>query len=184
LIKTIGSYDRGFNDEHPHREMSLFCGEDLERWMLKTVCSTVAAKQAGRGGVALDAEISEKWVSILLGDEDWPPGWGLYVAPPAGKMYHSSSFSFMPLTRSDTGQVVAAQLILNGVAFYLMLGRPDDPTAWGVYRPRTLIFEQHAVEKFIEISWLDDTYDRQIRFSRVGKYDGPPLDWPLWAREG
>jgi hypothetical protein len=184
LIRTIGNYDRGFNDVIPRREMSLFCGEDLERWMLKTVCSMVGGKQVGRGGVARDTEISEKWVSILLEDEDWPPGGGFYAALPSGATYHSSSFSFMPLTHSATGQVVAAQLILNGVSFYLMLGRPDDPTAFGVYRPRTLIFEQHAVEKFIEISWLDDTYEQHIRFSRVGKYDGPPPDWPLWAREG
>jgi hypothetical protein len=164
--------------------MTLFCGEDLEQWMLKTVCSMVAGRQTARGGTALNAEISTKWVSILSGDEDWPPAWGLYVALPVGPMYHSSSYSFMPLTRSDTAQVVAAQLILNGLAFYLMLGRPDDPTAWGVYRPRTLIFEQGGVEKFVEISWVDDIYDRQIKFSRIGKYDGPPPDWPLWAREG
>jgi hypothetical protein len=174
LIRTIGSYDRGFNDKNPRREMSLFCGEDLERWMLKTVCSMVAGKQAGRGGVPLDAEISENWISILLGDEDWPSGWGLYTALPSGVAYHSVSFSFMPVTRTDTGQVVAAELILNGVAFYLVLGRPDDPTVWGVYRPRALIFEQLGVEKFIEISWLDDTYDQHIRFSRIGKYDGTP----------
>jgi hypothetical protein len=178
LIRTIGSYDRGFNDENPRREMSLFCGEDLERWLLKTLCSMVAGKQASRGGAPLDTKIPEKWVSILLGDEDWPPGWGLYTAPPSGVAYHSVSFSFMPVTRTDTGQGVAAELILNGIVFYLMLGRPDDPTAWGVYRPRTLIFEQHGVEKCIEISWLDDTYDQHLRFSRIGKYNGPPPNWP------
>lgn len=184
LIETIGNYDRGFNQENPRADITVLCGEELEKWMLKTTCGMVAAKQTARDGVNYNSDISEVWVSILSGQASWPALWGLYAAVPTGVAYHSSSFSFRPFTHPGTGRVLATEMILNGMMFYLLLGRPDSPSAWGVYRPRTLILEQDAVQKFIEISWLDTRYDEYIRFSRVGKYDGPPPDWAPWAQEG
>ena len=109
---------------------------------------------------------------------------GSLAAVPAGVTFHSSSFSFRPMTHPVTGRVLAVELIFNGVVLHLLLGCPDVPSAWGIYRPRTLIFEQHAVEKFIEISWTKPEFNEYIRFSRVGKYDGPPPNWPRWARNG
>ncbi len=184
LIGTIGHYDRGFNQEKPGAEITVMCGEELEKWMLKTTCGMVAAGQTARDGTSLNSDIPEAWVSILSGQTRWPALWGLYVAVPTDVVYHSVSFSFRPFTHPKTGQVLATEMILNGVTFYLVLGQPDAPSGWGIYRPRTLVFEQSAVEKFIEISWRDSRFSEYIRFSRVGKYDGPPPGWPLWAQEG
>ena len=184
LIETIGNYDREFNQENPRAEISILCGEELEKWLLKTTCGMVAAGQVARDGVRLEPYIPEIWTSILTGKAEWPPLWGFYAAVPMSATYHSSSFSYRPMSHPEMGHVLAVEMILNGVALYLLLGRPDIPARWGVYRPRTLVFEQGSVEKFIEISWRNSGFNNYLRFTRVGKYDGPPPDWPLWARDG
>jgi len=51
FIRTIGSYDRGFHEKPYHTEITVFCGEELEKWMLKTVCGMVAAGAVARGGI-------------------------------------------------------------------------------------------------------------------------------------
>jgi hypothetical protein len=184
LIRMIGSYDREFHEKLYRTEIAVFCGEELEQWMLKTVCGMVAARAVARGGVRSGATIPDTWVSILAGEQDWPRLWGMYVAVPTGVTYHYSSFGFKPFTHPDTRQVLAAELTINGFVFYVVLGRPDTPSAWGRYRPRTLIFERDGVEKFIELSWSDPRPQQYIKFSRGASYSGPPPDWPDWAREG
>ena len=77
LLETIGSYDRAFNEVNPSTGISIFCGEELEKWMLKITCGMVAGGQAARYGISLEADVRRDWVSILSGEEDWPPLWGL-----------------------------------------------------------------------------------------------------------
>jgi hypothetical protein len=184
FIRTIGSYDRGFHKKPYHTEITLFCGEELEKWMLKTVCGMVAAGTVARGGIQLDTIISETWVSILAGEKDWPRLWGMYVAVPSSATYHYSSFGFQPYSHLETGQVLAAELTINNFVFYVVLDRPAAPSAWGRYRTRTLIFERDGVEKVIEISWREPRLQQVVTFSRAASYGGPPPDWPDWAREG
>lgn len=184
FIRTIGGYDRDFHEKPYHTEITLCCGEELEKWMLKTVCGMVAAQAVARDGVQLEATIPDSWVSILTGEQDWPRLWGMYVAVPKGIAYHYSSFWFKPFLHPDTGQVMAAELTINGIVCYLLLGRPDRPSAWGIHRPRTFIFERDGVEKFIEVSWRDPRLQQYLTFSRGPSYSGPPPDWPDWAREG
>lgn len=184
LIRTIGEYDRKFHKKPHLTEIKLFCGEELEKWMLKTVCGIVAAKAVARGGVRSNATVSDTWVSILAGERDWPRLWGIYVAVPTGVAFHYESFSFKPFSHPETEQVLAAELTINNFVFYILLGRPDSTSAWGTYRPRTLIFERDGVQKFIEMSWCDPRLQRYVAFSRYGSYSGPPPGWPDWAREG
>lgn len=185
LIKNIGVYDRAFHEQPYQGEIRVFCGEEIEKWMLKTVCGMVAARAVARNGERSRATVPDIWVSILAGEVDWPRNWGMYAAaPPGGVTYHYSSFGFQPFLHPETGQVLAATLTINNFTFHLILGHPDAPSAVGVYRPRTLIFEREGVEKFIEISWNDPRLQRYVTLTRSGSYSGPPPDWPEWAREG
>jgi hypothetical protein len=184
FIETIGAFDRGFNQESPHAEIALFCGEELEKWMLKTVCGMAAAGQLARGGDKLKLDVPDPWVSILSGESDWPPMWGLYAAHPAGVAYHSSSFLVEPITGRDTEEILAVRMAMNGVTFHLLLGRPDNPAVFGIYRPRTLIFRQDEIQKFAEISWHNNRFQQYLMLTRVGTYDGPSPAWPYWAQGG
>ena len=48
LIETIGNYDRGFNQDNPRTDITVFCGEELEKWMrdfskrMATIVATAA----------------------------------------------------------------------------------------------------------------------------------------------
>lgn len=184
FIRTIGHYDSDFNNPNPQSELSLFCGEDLERWMLKTVCGMVAANQVAQQRIPLSIDIPVNWIQLLTGAVQWPPNWGLYITIPKKQTYHSISFEFIPKTHPETNQVLAADFVFHGLQFSLLLGTPDHPSAWGVYRPRTLIFRKDGVEKMIEVSWLDPSYNSYAEFTRTGTYAGEPPDWPEWARSG
>ena len=174
LIETIGLYDRGFNQKNPRPETTAIRGCLIERWMLKTTCGMVAAGYLAQGGVRLEVEIPAIWVSILTEAAQWPNDWGLYVAVPTDSLYHSSSFSLLPMSHPTTGDIVSVVMTLNGVMLSLLLGRIDNPSTLGTYRPKELVFEQRGIEKVVEISWPYPTLNHQIRFTRIGTYEGPP----------
>ena len=180
FIRTFGEYDANFNTSQPVPQIAVFSGEDIERWMLKTVCGMVAAGQVAKDGIVQSRAVPDVWVDVLYRLASWPTGWGVYLAPPA-VTYHSRSFSFVPKMHPLTGQVLAAEMEFNGFRFVLLLGKPDNPTAWGVQRPRMLVFEQRGVRKFIELSWSGSSHDEYVVFSRAQPYDGWPPDWPVWA---
>lgn len=183
LVRTFGTFDRNFNSPNPRPELALFCGEDIERWMLKTICGMAAAKQIARNKQALASPISRQLLEMLLGAREWPRFWGLYVKIPDGRIYHSTSFAFQPRTHPETNEVKAAEFVFHGFQFSLLLGNPKHPEAWGIHRPRTLYFTDGSIEKVIEVCWTQPKHTSFIKFERQGTYDGAPPDWPRWARE-
>jgi hypothetical protein len=178
----IGYFDRGFNSTDPIEEISVFAGEDIERWLLKTVCSMLAAGKFARNGNAILHSVPDKWVKILWGLEEWPTNWGLY-APSKPIAYHSDSISIVPRSHPESGEIKVVDFEINGIPLTLVLGNPDNPEAWGVYRPRTLVFSQRGVEKYLELSWLNSVYNNYVLFDRQIPYDGSPPNWPEWAKE-
>jgi SEC-C motif len=179
---SIGYFDRGFNNENPSEEILLLAGEDVEKWLLKTACGMLAAGKFGVNGEATSQPLPEKWVRILWGLENWPKYWGLYV-PLKGVAYHSDSLSVIPLTNPVNNEILAVKFEINGLPINLVLGTPDNLEAWGTYRPRTLIFHQRGVNKYLELSWQDNKNNDYVFFDRQIPYDGPPPDWPEWMRE-
>jgi len=174
LIKTIGSYDNDFNATIPKDEIKVLCGEDIERWMLKTTCGLVKGGHLGKDGIPLKAEVKDIWIDILYGKISWPNSWGLYVSTSTETIHHSKLFGFLPMTHPTTHELIAVDMLINNFKFYLLLGNPDNPAAVGIHRPRTLIFKQNNVQKYIELSWQDKSLDKFILFERKGTYDGKP----------
>jgi hypothetical protein len=39
FFRTILDFDEDFNRDTPKEELAVFSGEDIEKWMLKTVCA-------------------------------------------------------------------------------------------------------------------------------------------------
>jgi hypothetical protein len=176
LFRTIGAFDKGFNEKPATDAMAMFSGEDIERWMLKTVCGIVASRHVAGGRIVRNGIVSAAWVDVLFGKRPWQTPLGMYAAPE--KMYHSSSFSFQPQTLPKTGEVILAEMRLNGFGFLLLLTKTDNPATLGLHRPRTVIFKQGAVVKFLELSWQDFRYRNFVEFTRAGTYDGPSPAWP------
>ena len=57
---------------------TLFSGEDIERWMLKTLAGIVASGTAARGGERVKANPSREYLEILFGEKTMPLEWGLH----------------------------------------------------------------------------------------------------------
>lgn len=178
LFRTIGAFDRDFNDKPATDAMAMFSGEDIERWMLKTVCGMVASKHVAQDRIIRNTIVNDAWVDALFGKRVWQAPLGMYAATP-GQTFHSSSFSFQPRTFPKTGEVVLADMQVNGFGFVLLLRKTDNPAALGIHRPRTVIFKQGEVAKSLELSWEDYRYRNVIEFIRAGTYDGPSPAWPV-----
>jgi hypothetical protein len=169
FISTIGSFDTGFNGHNSKNEVVVFCGEDIERWMLKTICAMVSSKMIAKDGKITDIKLREIWLDILYDKKPLPEGWGLYIDMSKESIEHKKSFSLRPLVVKDNNDLLAAEVNVNNIKFHLVLGKPEPPEAFGVRRPKTLIFQYKDVTKIIEISWQDKILKNQILFIRTKK---------------
>lgn len=146
----------------------------IERWLLKVVCGLTAG-----GGFKTQA-VPDAWKGILLGDP-WPDEWGLYVPSPEGQHVLAKEFAVETRVHPDTNEIKAALFRVAGVHFTLLLGRPDDPTSWGLHRPRGLIFRDGSIEKPIEFGWSTASTEAVI-YTKVGTTSAPVPQWIGWKQ--
>ena len=170
LFSKIGEYDSSFLVPPTKDEISILSGEDIEMWMLKTACGFVSAKQIGNNNKIKNTQIKQIWIDILAGKAQWPEHWGLYVKVQAGAdvIHKAKTFSFVPKINPENDDLLSAEFYINNINFTLLLGTPNIPESFGIYRPRTLIFTDNKIKKFIELSWKDDIYDKNIWLIRTG----------------
>ena len=138
-----------------------FDGPTIERWFLKTVISSSEA------GVIRCKPLTSKHKEILLGST-WPDGWGLYVLPPSEKTIFSQDLFWETKINPQTGDLLAARFIVAGVEFWLILGKPDHPEAFGFFRPRGLVFQNADLTRKIGFKWLTDHSDKAVIYTKVG----------------
>jgi hypothetical protein len=171
LIRTIGKFDREFNDPEPRPDIVFFSGEDIERWMLKTICGTIASANAFKDRVTGIDDVPTGWVDLLFGKTAWNAPFGLYLKHSV-QMRHSRSFFFQAGRGSHDGPLLVADLHLNGLAFVVPVVKCLNPESLGVYRPRTIRFRQGKIIKFMELCWQDPQYEMGIEFQRMGTVKG------------
>lgn len=176
LFTTIGEYDTSFLNAGNKDAISVLCGEDIEKWMLKTVCGFVSAKQIDHDKKVKNTQIKQLWIDILDGKKDWPKHWGLYISVQTDieVLHKAQTFAFIPRINPENDDLLVAEILINNITFILLLGTPDTPDSFGIYRPRTLIFHDNNVKKYIELSWQDNSYSKYISFTRTGTQ--PPED--------
>jgi hypothetical protein len=92
LIRTIGRFNTDFHREKPKNDIGFFAGEDIERWMLKTVCAMVASGNA-RGELSARRVVPNKWVEMLFRPAGVGEPLGLYLDR-TGPMHHGRHFIF------------------------------------------------------------------------------------------
>jgi|SRR4028118_6704 hypothetical protein len=174
FFRTILDFDEDFNRDAPKEELAVFSGEDIEKWMLKTVCAMVASSQLATPGQKNDVQLKKEWVDILYNNHSWPEHWGMYFKDSDKTISKFKSISVQPLT--GAGELKAAEFSLNEFKFYLILGKPENPRDCGIYRPRTLIFSQNGVKKYIEICWQNNAYQNYVDLTRIGTTASEPPD--------
>lgn len=171
LIRTIGKFDREFNDPEPRPDIIFFSGEDIERWMIKTICGIIASGNAFKDRITGIADVPAGWVDVLFGATTWDAPFGLYLKHSA-QMRHSRSFFFQVGRGSYDGPPLMADLHLNGLAFAVPVVKCLNPESLGIHRPRTIRFRQGKIIKFIELCWRDPQYEKGIEFQRMGTAKG------------
>jgi len=160
LHATIKKYDTSLQTDELD-EFSIFCGEDLEKWMLKTTCNYIVSNQIYSGEQKVECKMKEIYVDILFGNKPFPEGWGLYIdASGDDKIQHHNYLNLSFTVKDDTLRMT--KLTLNGLTIYLLLERPTDSKKGIIYRPRAIEMKKCEVKKVMEISWQDKQYNQGV----------------------
>ena len=64
----------------------------------------------------------------------------------------------------------------------LALGRPDNPSSFGIWRPNPLVFKTEKTQKVLELTWNGKSSGQEILLERSETYDGMPPDWKDWEK--
>ena len=152
-------------------------GPSLERWFLKTLIS------ASEAGALRCAPFPEMHRSLLLGGA-WPKDWGLYVRPPTEQTIFSQDLFLETLINPETGAVLAGKFVIAGVEFCLLLGKPDQPDAWGFFRPRGLIFENGTITRKLGFVWSGEHTNKTLVFTKIGDTSESAPHTVGWQKKG
>lgn len=166
LHKVINQYHTELQTPDPKDSFRIFCGEDLERWMLKTICGFVASKQVYWGKDRIDCVIPDIWIDILFKNVSFPPQWGMYLDSDNRETLKYSQQ--IELKFFLTGNSIrAGMFIINGLQFYLLVSDPHWTKGDLIHRPRGIEVSKDQIKKKIEISWQDKNYNRGLFISQI-----------------
>lgn len=176
LVEAIGNIDAEFIKENSSELNYIVCGSDIERWILKTILGLVKSGQITQENKS-QFLLKEKCIDLLcLPKARWPLGWGLYVSIPSTPIYHSSSFELIPKSNIATGELLQLGLKLNGIEMNFLMGKPDNPKSFGLFRPKSLVFKKDLVVSEISLNWGGRHNGESVIFSQVGTYNGESPD--------
>lgn len=147
-------------------------GPLIERWFLKVLCGLIVASEFG------DGIVPDRWKALLLGAE-WPDHWGLYLPVPSSAAVLAKELDIKTHANPATSEILAASFSVAGVSLRTVLGRPDSPLAWGLHRPRGLIFNNEAGEKRVEFLW-PHVREQAVTYTKVGSTKERPPQWAGW----
>lgn len=139
-------------------------GEKTQRWMLKTLIATTEA-----GGLNSNL-LSPRHKKILLGT-CWPSRWGLHASKPSTPQVFTQDLYLETQCNPMTGDLIAGMFRLAGIEFWLVISKVDDPKAYGLYRPRGLVFWTGTRELHLEMRWLGPQRKKSLTFFKIGESD-------------
>jgi hypothetical protein len=170
LFRSLREIDEKLGFDNQKNKIYIFCGEDLEKWMLKTLCNIFALYNKPN-----DKKVPELWIDILYDQTSWPKGWGMYLRHNENQdAYHSRSLKFRSCD-DGMGNVVAFEMNIYGLPFLLAVSEAFKPKEQNlVFRPRRLQYESNGNTKVTEITWQSNLYEEIIYFQKIGSKSGKP----------
>lgn len=172
LFNTLHSIDKDRASVSP---LSTFDGPSIERWLLKILFGIRAS-----GGFQAKTP-PDQWKALLTGAQ-WPELCGMYVFHSPEAEIFSSDLLIETKINPTTKEILAASFRVAGIAFNLLLGRPDHPQAFGTYRPRGLIFQHGQEERRVEFQWPFQT-DRAVIYKCIGTTTFSPAYYEGWKEQ-
>ena len=167
LVETIDTTDK---DPHNVPDEIEFVGADVEKWLLKVVVGMTFGPMKSRQLLA-DSSVAK------LFEDHWPEGWGLYLDTPRQPTISATGVEVVFRKNPETNEILGVSFDVCGVVCHLLLGKPDNPESFGLYRPRGIITKlPHGLgEKRIGFTWAASTNTALIR-TRVGTTTKSPFD--------
>lgn len=144
----------------------------VERSFVKLLCG-LAASAGFNSGI-----VPEQWKLVLLGKQ-WSDHCGLYLSISSEQQVLAKELRLETMVDQETREVLAAVFSVAGVSFNILLGRPENPSAWGTHRPRGIIFRNEADEKCVEFVWPHLT-EQAVIYTKVGVTKERPPQWDGW----
>jgi hypothetical protein len=176
FAETIRDFDQGKASISVTRTVS---GYMVELWMLKYLLGASVSKN-------IYGTLKPECVNLLFERVMWPTDWGLYYCSDTqggSVVYHTNSLAVETFTAPD-GTILVARFLIQGLPFFLVLGKPDNPRVFGIWHPREIIFKFPTAEKKISLTWDARAGTESITLTRAGTYDGPPPIWTDWEKNG
>jgi hypothetical protein len=163
-------------------------GDDLERWILKLLCTHAAAKAFSANEGQVVSPIPPVAVDFLLGQQPWPLGWGLCVAGDAtnadlpydafSNVDHSTTdfWGARPFLKTGDQTLWGGIVDLNGVGFGISLENiyrgysvapngTENPFRGSLARPSFIAWKYDGIEKRINLSWSGATSGKHITYT-------------------
>lgn len=183
LIRLLQNYHSNALSGSSEKHIEVICGENLERWALKTLCGFLASGSlTDEADVSYTASVPLFWLEILGSRVKWPPHWGIYLHSQHGQdNYAHQAFAFQGWFNA-AGDVMGARFWLHGIPFYLALHTPENPERFGSHLPGRIIFRKAGIDQIVEFSWLRHTtleshiFEHQkdgIGLPPLGRIDSP-----------
>ena len=146
----------------------MLSGDDLERWILKTLCThIVAVRKFGS-----DWEPSLQWLEILWGMQPFPPGCGLYFNHEVGgSSLDAVQLGLHVLTCPGTDGPSGGIVQLCGHRFALAMVAPAPMQTSGsalvskYYRPADFVISYGKSEVVYSFGWAAPVVPRRIGIS-------------------
>ena len=123
FVKMLLRLDGQLHGQPPFERFQIVSGFDVERWMLKVYCGTMAAGIVRDHANARPTEDADQTkLNLLLGEPNWPPGWGLYANARFGDLFQiTREVKFALFADAETNQPAGLGMILAGFRFFLSL---------------------------------------------------------------
>ena len=143
----------------------LFCGHDLERWMIKAACGAICSRYVrGESIPANGWQPSVDWLRVLLLSVPLEPPRGLYLSAAVGESINARpAVQFTLFARKQTPLGVC--IALHGFRFFLVMETPEaflPPDA--SYRPNEFVFKSGRHASSIVFAWDDEHVGATVDF--------------------
>lgn len=134
--------------------LHLFCGHDLERWLLKVLCGVSHSKNLS-ADKEVDLSIPKQWVEILFGYTEFPDGQGLYVCTTIGHRFEGPR-GLQLRAIAGRGRLTGIGLSVCGYEFILSMSGFPSRRFDGrkvAYRPLEFHTLGPSFEKSVLLTW-------------------------------
>ena len=159
------------------RQMDIFSGYDVERWLLKVLCGMLASRNVPPNFLDMDTTIPDEWVRILFGEAELAGRQGLYVCDSV--VLNGPAAFAISLILDDARKATGLIFYLHGYQLMLsMEGLASDEIFEEIvfaYRPSQLRTTGGSFRKCVVLYW--DAADRAPMDILHFRFEaGQPLD--------